>query len=267
MAALGQPNDNASEEKKDDNVSYDTCIATQNHDAKKKLKYIEKDTYLTDEHTKMYNELRVYVDSVLQKKVKWELSVLPPKLLALVDANPTNMEQKEAAYKQSKNSKTAASLPKEYATEPMFKYLSSYATEATLIRSITGSDYRLEIAKVAILETVQWRVSSKVDDIKPDLFEKAIKTKVIYSMNQTDKKGHLICYFKVLETPPDDPWMIVRAAIWTIVEWFYYLYMLYKHPCTHYQYKHIFFVSNVYRKKALEWPIKKVYIKLCGYWT
>ena len=223
MSALAEPVNIASEEKKDDddndNDSYDTCDATKTYDAKKKLKYCEKDIFLTEEHTKMYNELRCYVDSVLQKKIQWELSILPPRIISLVDPNPTNLEQKEAEYnKQKKKSKKQASLPKEYATEPMYKYLSQYATEVQLIRSITGSDYRLEIAKVALLETVQWRVSSKVDEITPYMFEKSMRTKVVYSMNKRDKKGHMIGYFKVLETPPDDPWMIVRAAIWSIVK-------------------------------------------------
>ena len=103
MASLAQPMDNASEEKKD-NISYETCHATKNYDANKKLKYIEKEQFLTDEHTKMYNELRLYVDTVLQRKVPWELSILPPKLLALVDPNPIDMEQKENDYYKQKNS-------------------------------------------------------------------------------------------------------------------------------------------------------------------
>merc|ERR1712083_1147259 len=32
--------------------------------------------------------------------------------------------------------------------------------------------------------------------------------------NQRDKKGHLICIFKVKEEPPEDPWTLVRASIY-----------------------------------------------------
>ena len=213
---MAQPSNDASEEKKEEESNNPSvCHATQNYDAKHKLKYIEKDTFLSDEHTKLWNELRLYVDNVLQKKEPWTLSILPPRIVALVDANPEAIKQKEDEYNKQKNNNN---YPKQKATEEMYVYLSKWATDATIIRAITGADYRLDIAKVAILETVQWRVSSQVDKISPDMFEKAISTKVVYSMNQRDKQGHIICYFKVLDTPPEDPWMIVRAAIWTIVK-------------------------------------------------
>eukprot|EP00484_Ammonia_sp_Unknown_P001901 CAMPEP_0197023210 /NCGR_PEP_ID=MMETSP1384-20130603/3984_1 /TAXON_ID=29189 /ORGANISM="Ammonia sp." /LENGTH=339 /DNA_ID=CAMNT_0042451401 /DNA_START=64 /DNA_END=1083 /DNA_ORIENTATION=- len=196
------------EEKKSNSDAHSTCLATQNYDAKKKLYYCEKDITLTAEHMKMYNELRQFVDDVLARKIPWELSVLDPKIVALVDKDPSSIQHTEQ--------KQTDANQKEYATEAMYQYLVSWATEITLIRAITGSDYRLEISKIALLETVQWRVNSKVDEITPDMFEAAIKTKVVYSTNQRDKKGHIICYFKILETPPEDPWVIVRAAIWTI---------------------------------------------------
>eukprot|EP01084_Bolivina_argentea_P222750 376984_1 len=138
----------------------------------------------------MYNSLRLYVDSVLSHKVPWELSILPPKMLALIDNSKETAkitEQKHNDY--VKNGKTKnANTPKQYATESMYIYLRNYATEATLIRAITGSDYRVEVAKVGILETIQWRVNSRVDEISPLMFEEAIKKNIIYSFNKRDKK-------------------------------------------------------------------------------
>eukprot|EP00483_Globobulimina_turgida_P003015 UN03020 len=190
------------QEQKNDNNPNGPCKATQTYSAKRKLYYIEKNVALTEEHVKMYNALRFYVDSVLSKKEAWGLSKLPLQLLALVDTNKNEEKHNDSIHIQ--------------ATQAMYIYLSNYATEVTLIRAITGSDYRINIAQKALLETVQWRVSSRVDEISPLMFEKSIKTKVVFSYNQHDKKGHIICYFKVLEIPPEDPWQIVRAAVWTI---------------------------------------------------
>merc|ERR1712228_424252 len=194
-------------EEKKDNI--DVSNATQNYNANQKLYYCEKKKVLTSDHLKMFNDLRLFVDSVLCKKIAWELSELPPKLLSLVEKYKPSKNQQE----EQKNN---GQKQKRFATPQMYAYLSNYATQSQLIRSITGSDYRLNVAQNAILQNVQWRVESRVDEITPNMFEHGIKSQVIFSMNQRDKRNHIVCYFKVLKTPPSDPWVFVRAAIFTI---------------------------------------------------
>ena len=204
-------NEDAAEEQKE-SINFKVSNATQNYDNNTKLYYCEKNEVLTPDHIKMFNELRLFVDDVLSKKIEWELSELPPKLRDLVHQykpNGDEQEQKEQDTQQQKQ--------KQIASPEMYEYLSNYATQSQLIRSITGSDYRLDVAKKAILETAHWRVESKVDQITPNMFEHCIKSQVIFSMNQRDKKGHIVCYYKVPKTPPDDPWIFVQAAIFTLV--------------------------------------------------
>merc|ERR1711971_360078 len=98
----------------------------------------------------------------------------------------------------------------------MYSYLEKYANTQTLIAIIMGSNYDLNIAKKQIIEIVQWRVQSKIDQISPKLFENSLQTKTVFNMNEFDKCGHPICHFNVLESPPDDPWTIVRAAVYSI---------------------------------------------------
>eukprot|EP01084_Bolivina_argentea_P165197 287033_1 len=163
----------------------------------------------------MYNELRLYVDSVLSRTVVWTLHTLEPHLLSLVPGSETEQKQNDHQDK-TKNAKVDDKQSPKHATPEMYSYLARYATEPTLIRGITGSDYRLDVAKDALLETVEWRVTSKVDSITPQMFKDCINSKLVYSFNKRDKKGHLICYFKVPQTPPEDPWELVRAAVWSV---------------------------------------------------
>lgn len=213
------------------------CKATQDYEtytAEGKFKYIEKETVLSDEHFQMFNELRLHVDGVLAKKIPWEMTELSPELTSLVPA-PSRGNSPEAPTPSQANAEDAKvadpdtadsdkntdpvdeSESKLSATPEMYEYLRTYAKTETLIRAITGADYRLDVAKHAVLETVQWRVSSQIDNITPDMFKDTISTKFISSFNQRDKKGHLICIFKVQEEPPEDPWTLVRAAIYFLV--------------------------------------------------
>ena len=100
-----QSSNNQDEEKKEDVC----CQATKVYDEKRKLFYIEKDISLTPEHVKMYNDLRNYVDSILSRKVPWKLSVIPDKMLEIVDAkdndNDNEKKQNNDKNKQNKNKK------------------------------------------------------------------------------------------------------------------------------------------------------------------
>eukprot|EP01084_Bolivina_argentea_P131874 232713_1 len=173
------------------------CVATLSYNKNVVLKYIEQNKPLSKEHITLFNELRSFVDAVLSKKVIWKLSKISPKLLQIVDNN----------YKHHDEI---------YATNDMYSYLQKYATIQTLIACCIGSNYNIYIAKQCILDIVQWRTCSKIDNINPILFKNSLETKTVYNTHQFDKLGHPICHFKVLETPPDDPWMIVRAAVYTI---------------------------------------------------
>eukprot|EP01084_Bolivina_argentea_P030254 56090_1 len=197
-----------SEEKTVDDIVY--CAATQRYDAKHKLLYVDKSVPLISEHIKMYNDLRQFIDDILQKKISWKLTVLSPKMLGITNENiDLNVDEKEEEKQNdSKHDK--------YATDEMYEYLQQYATENTLIRYITGSDYKLEVAKEALLEAIQWRVICDIDNITPGMFENSLQQKAIYSLNHIDKKGHGVCYFKILQNPADDPWIYFRAAVWSI---------------------------------------------------
>lgn len=68
------------------------------------------------------------------------------------------------------------------APEKFYVYLKNYATEINLIRHLTGSDYTLETAKEAILETVEWRNYHNIDNLTPKDFERTIRTNTVYCL-------------------------------------------------------------------------------------
>merc|ERR1719461_35914 len=161
------------------------------------LRYIEQQTPLSKEHAALFNELRCFVDDILNNQIIWKLSKLSPKLLQIVDNN----------YKHN---------DKVLGTEDMYKYLEQYANTQNLIAICMGSNYNLDTAKQCILDIVQWRVMSKIDDISVQTFKNSLQTKTVYNMHTFDKHGHPIVHFNVLQFPPDDPWTIVRAAVFAM---------------------------------------------------
>ena len=173
------------------------CAATMSYDENVTLRYIEGQKPLSSEHITLYSQLRQFVDDILSKNIVWKLSKISPKILQIVDNNYKHHDAINA-------------------TDDMYDYLQKYATTETLIACCTGSNYDLNRAKQCILDIVQWRVCSKIDDINPELFKNSLQTKTVYNTHQFDKTGHPICHFKVLQTPPDDAWTIVRAAVFAI---------------------------------------------------
>eukprot|EP01083_Nonionella_stella_P055009 145203_1 len=173
------------------------CAATVTYNENITLRYIEEHRPLIQDHITMYNQLRQFVDDVLCQKIPWKLSKLPPKLLQIVDHNDKHHDQV-------------------YAAPDMYHYLQKYATSQTLLACCIGSNYVIDIAKQCILDIVQWRVCSKIDTITPHAFKNSLQTHTVLNMGEFDKHGHPICHFQVLETPPDDPWTIVRAAVFTM---------------------------------------------------
>eukprot|EP00485_Elphidium_margaritaceum_P022513 CAMPEP_0202711158 /NCGR_PEP_ID=MMETSP1385-20130828/23018_1 /ASSEMBLY_ACC=CAM_ASM_000861 /TAXON_ID=933848 /ORGANISM="Elphidium margaritaceum" /LENGTH=446 /DNA_ID=CAMNT_0049370833 /DNA_START=7 /DNA_END=1344 /DNA_ORIENTATION=- len=161
------------------------------------LRYIEQEKPLSDEHCVIYHRVRVYVDDILARKKLWKLTKFEPHLLSIVDHN----------FKHNN---------KIYATEDMYEYLQQYATTSTLVACCIGSDFEWNAALQCVLDTVQWRVCSKIDDIQPVQFKNALQTNTVYNIGEYDKMGHPICHFRILSTLPDDPWMIVRAAVFSI---------------------------------------------------
>ena len=173
------------------------CAATTSYDENYTLRYTEQHKPLTSEHITLYSKLRQFIDDTLSKKIPWKLSKISPRLLSIVD---NNYKHHDAIH----------------ATDDMYDYLQKYATTETLIACCIGSNFDLDTAKQCILDIVQWRVCSKIDNINPELFKNSLQTKTVYNTHQFDKLGHPICHFKVLQTPPDDSWTIVRAAVFAM---------------------------------------------------
>merc|ERR1719273_2747662 len=103
-----------------------------------------------------------------KKKVPWKLSKLSPRLLQIVDHN----------YKHH---------GKSYATDDMRRYLEHYATSDALMACCQGSNYELDAAKECILDIVQWRVCSQIDDVHPSQFRNSLSSHSVFSTHQFDK--------------------------------------------------------------------------------
>lgn len=135
-------------------------------------------------------------------------------------------ENKESQENNDKNSKDENKNEikknvkvgdKDVATEEFYEYFREFTTTQTLIRHLVGADYSVDKAKESLLKTVEWRILSKMDDIVPQQFERVLSCKGVYCLNKFDKNGHPICYFKVLKEALDDPWVLVKAAVYTVV--------------------------------------------------
>ena len=172
--------------------------------------------------------------------------------------NTNETETKDCNTNESKSDEPIVSEPtsprsNDKATEELYTYFKEYCTDETLIRHLVGADYHIEKSKQALLRTVEWRVLSKIDEIVPQQFEKVLNCKAVYCLNKFDKKGHPICYFKILDRQLEDPWDFVKAAVFTVVMFcfsfgFFCLYTIYIYSyCISFVWESLF----VYTKKAI----------------
>ena len=176
------------------------CAATRGQKAKpyETLRYIESHKPLTNEHIRFFHALRRAVDCILSKSAPWKLSKISPKLLQILD---NNYKHHDAIF----------------ASPEMYAYLSKWCTPTSLMAVCMGSNWRsVDAARQCLLDIVQWRVCSKIDGIRPQDVAMALQTKCVFSTGSVDKHGHPICHLKVLATPPDDTWTMIRAAVFAM---------------------------------------------------
>lgn len=89
----------------------------QNETSDNILKYCEKDIPLTKEHIKMYNELRLHVNAVLNKEIPWKYSpsnyaqtILTARMNDTIETNETHKNKSQTKEPESPLSQRYFSL-------------------------------------------------------------------------------------------------------------------------------------------------------------
>ena len=179
--------------------------------------YIDSDKELSKEHLKILDEMKQFKDDILSKKIQWELQDIPQDLIGLF-IKDYNTEMKDDNHNDKDNSV-------KHATEAMYEYLKQYATHNIMLRCLIGGDFKIKNAKEILLKQAQFRCIANIDNITPNICQKGLQLKVIYSLNSVSKNGNPIIYLKIPKIKPksEDYFQIFSAFVFAAVKHIIYV--------------------------------------------